>query len=65
MLEPNITINDAAATSDVLSAMLVALGCGSVPLIPSLLWLYLIFQRERRVPEADEPSAPSEPARQP
>ena len=65
MLEPNITINDAAATSNVLSAMLIALGCGSVLLVPSLLWLYLIFQRTRRVPAADGPSAPSEPARQP
>jgi cytochrome d ubiquinol oxidase subunit II len=63
MLEPDITINDAAATSEVLSAVLIALGCGSVLLVPSLFWLYLIFQRERRIPVADEPSAPNEPVR--
>lgn len=65
MLEPNITFNDAAATSDVLSAMLIALGCGSVLLVPSLLWLYLIFQRKRRVAATDEPRAPGPPAGQP
>ncbi|ORW07838.1 cytochrome d ubiquinol oxidase subunit II [Mycobacterium kyorinense] len=47
LLEPNITIDDAAANPAVLASMLITLGLGALLLVPSLLWLYLIFQRER------------------
>ncbi|MGH3390739.1 MAG: cytochrome d ubiquinol oxidase subunit II, partial [Actinomadura sp.] len=37
---------DAAAAHDaVLQAMFIALGAGAVLLLPSLAWLYLLFQR--------------------
>lgn len=47
LLEPNVTIDDAAANPAALSAMLLALGLGAVLLVPSLLWLYLVSQRQR------------------
>ncbi|GFG75944.1 cytochrome d ubiquinol oxidase subunit II [Mycobacterium botniense] len=47
LLVPDVTIGDAAANRAVLTAMLIALGCGALVLIPSLLWLFVIFQRQR------------------
>jgi cytochrome d ubiquinol oxidase subunit II len=44
----NVTIEAAAATSDVLWATLIALAAGALLLIPSLLWLFLLFQRGQR-----------------
>jgi cytochrome d ubiquinol oxidase subunit II len=46
ILEPGITVEDAAASDAVLVAVLISLGVGAVLLVPSLVWLYLLFQRE-------------------
>ena len=45
---PDATIIASAATPAVLSATLIALAVGAVLLIPSLLWLFLLFQRGQR-----------------
>jgi cytochrome d ubiquinol oxidase subunit II len=45
LLNPSLTITAAAATRTVLSATLVSLGIGAVLLVPSLTWLYVLFQR--------------------
>jgi cytochrome d ubiquinol oxidase subunit II len=44
-LLPGTTLADAAATDAVLAASLGALGVGALLLVPSLAWLYVIFQR--------------------
>jgi cytochrome bd ubiquinol oxidase subunit II len=45
VLLPGVTVDDAAATDAVLDASLGALAVGAVILLPSLWWLYRIFQR--------------------
>jgi cytochrome d ubiquinol oxidase subunit II len=45
VLLPGVTVHDAAATDAVLGASLGALAVGAVILLPSLWWLYRIFQR--------------------
>jgi cytochrome d ubiquinol oxidase subunit II len=45
MLEPGLTIQAAAAGRATLQAMLAALGVGAVLLVPSLAWLFILFQR--------------------
>ena len=45
MLQPNLTIAQAVATRPVLMATLICLSVGSALLVPSLAWLYLLFQR--------------------
>jgi cytochrome bd ubiquinol oxidase subunit II len=45
LLTPGLTISGAAAGRPVLLATLVSLAAGAVLLIPSLTWLYLLFQR--------------------
>jgi len=45
VLQPHLTISAAAATHSVLVAVLVSMAAGAVLLVPSLVWLYLIFQR--------------------
>jgi cytochrome d ubiquinol oxidase subunit II len=45
MLEPNVTVTASAAQDSVLAATLIALAVGAALLIPSLLWLYQLFQR--------------------
>ena len=47
MLEPGLTIQEAAAGRATLQAMLLALGVGALLLVPSLAWLFVLFQRER------------------
>jgi cytochrome d ubiquinol oxidase subunit II len=44
-LLPGVDVAQAAATDAVLGASLAALGVGAVLLVPSLWWLYAIFQR--------------------
>jgi cytochrome bd ubiquinol oxidase subunit II len=44
---PGVGIDSAAAAPVVLRTTLIALAIGAVALIPSLTWLYLLFQRER------------------
>jgi cytochrome d ubiquinol oxidase subunit II len=45
MLEPDVTVAEAAASSAVLTATLAALGVGAVLLVPSMLWLFALTQR--------------------
>lgn len=45
LLNPGLTIGGAAADRPVLVATIVSLGIGAVLIIPSLAWLYLLFQR--------------------
>jgi cytochrome d ubiquinol oxidase subunit II len=44
VLDPGLTISQAAANHTVLDAVLLSLGVGAVLLVPSLAWLYLLFQ---------------------
>jgi cytochrome d ubiquinol oxidase subunit II len=48
LLDPYLTIDQAAAPSSVLSATLISLGFGSLLLVPSMTLLFVIFQREHR-----------------
>lgn len=50
MLAPDTTVADAAAHASVLGPSLVALAVGAVLLVPSLLWLYALFQRPPQQP---------------
>jgi cytochrome d ubiquinol oxidase subunit II len=45
LLQPDLTITDAAANRTVLDAVLLSLAAGAVILLPSLTWLYRLFQR--------------------
>ncbi|MGH3846432.1 MAG: cytochrome d ubiquinol oxidase subunit II [Pseudonocardiaceae bacterium] len=47
----DVTITASAATPAVLLAMLIALAVGAALLIPSLLWLFMLFQRGQRADE--------------
>ncbi|MFI6521917.1 cytochrome d ubiquinol oxidase subunit II [Spirillospora sp. NPDC050679] len=49
-LLPGVRVEDAAATGTVLNATLACLAVGALLLLPSLWWLYAIFQR-RQEPE--------------
>jgi len=53
VLQPHLTISAAAATDSVLVAVLVSMAAGAVLLVPSLVWLYLIFQRTELPTEQD------------
>jgi cytochrome d ubiquinol oxidase subunit II len=48
MLDPYLTIEQAAAPPRVLAATLVSLGFGSLLLVPSMALLFVLFQREHR-----------------
>jgi cytochrome d ubiquinol oxidase subunit II len=52
LLTPGLTIGGAAAERPVLTATLISLAAGAVLLVPSLAWLYLLFQRP---PARDSP----------
>jgi cytochrome d ubiquinol oxidase subunit II len=52
-LLPGTTIDEAAADPAVLGATLIALGVGGLFLLPSLTWLYVLFQRSEGSPTAD------------
>ncbi len=52
VLPPRATVSDVQSTPAVLDATLVALAAGAVLLVPSLIWLYTLFQREEAVPSA-------------
>jgi cytochrome bd ubiquinol oxidase subunit II len=45
LLNPGLTISQAAADRSVLIATLVSLAAGAVLFVPSLAWLYILFQR--------------------
>jgi cytochrome d ubiquinol oxidase subunit II len=51
ILTPQLTIDAAAAHHTTLVTMLVTLILGSLLLVPSLAWLFVLFQREQRTPE--------------
>jgi cytochrome bd ubiquinol oxidase subunit II len=54
LLEPNVTATATASQNPVLSATLISLAIGAVLLVPSLWWLYSLFQHEpepRRPPD--------------
>ena len=48
ILVPSVRIADAAAPSGTLSAIVASLSVGAVLFVPALLWLFVLFQRERR-----------------
>jgi cytochrome d ubiquinol oxidase subunit II len=43
-----LNLDASAAQGTVLQAVFIALGAGAVVLLPSLAWLYILFQREPR-----------------
>jgi cytochrome d ubiquinol oxidase subunit II len=45
MLEPGLTIQQAAAGRATMTALLVSMGIGALLLVPSMTWLFVIFQR--------------------
>ena len=45
LLEPGLSIEDAAGAHSTLGAMLAVLGFGSVLLLPALVWLFVLVQR--------------------
>jgi cytochrome bd ubiquinol oxidase subunit II len=47
MLERSLTVSTAAAPPATLKALVVSLAVGALLLIPSLAWLFVLFQRER------------------
>ncbi len=57
MLPPSVTVAGSASQSSVLTASLAALAVGAVLLVPSLFWLYALFQRR------PAPAYPGEGAR--
>jgi cytochrome bd-type quinol oxidase subunit 2 len=50
LLDPGMTIAPGAASGSVLRATLISLGIGAVLLVPSLTWLYVLFQRPNSAP---------------
>lgn len=62
LLEPSltitITITTAAATHEVLVATAISMGVGAGILIPSLTWLYTLFQRAPDPPESKHVTQP-------
>ncbi len=50
LLDPGMTITQGAASGSVLRATLICLGIGAVLLVPSLTWLYVLFQRPNSAP---------------
>jgi cytochrome d ubiquinol oxidase subunit II len=47
VLEPSLTVAAAAAPRATLEALVVSLAIGAALLVPSLAWLFILFQRER------------------
>jgi cytochrome d ubiquinol oxidase subunit II len=45
LLNPELTLSQAAAEPAVMRAILVSLGIGAIILIPSLIWLYTLFSK--------------------
>jgi cytochrome d ubiquinol oxidase subunit II len=55
LLRGRLTIAAAAAQHSVLMATLICLAAGAVLLIPSLTWLYVLFQRSGPPPARGVP----------
>jgi cytochrome d ubiquinol oxidase subunit II len=62
MLVGSVTIAEAAAGRATLQAMLVALAIGTVLVVPSLVWLYVLFQRHPGGAEAADALMPQAPS---
>jgi cytochrome d ubiquinol oxidase subunit II len=60
ILVPDVTIEEAATGRATLEAMLIAIAVGAVFLVPSLIYLYVLFQRSPPTP-APDPAEPSTP----
>lgn len=60
-VEPRLTIAAAAARPEVLVATLISLGVGAVILVPSLAWLYVLFQRPPPPPPGRQSCAAAPP----
>ncbi|MEU6095175.1 cytochrome d ubiquinol oxidase subunit II [Streptomyces sp. NPDC047079] len=54
MLPPSVTVGASASEPSVLGTSLAALAVGAVLLIPSLLWLYGLFQRRPAAARAED-----------
>jgi cytochrome d ubiquinol oxidase subunit II len=63
VLQPGVTIAQAAAGDAVLIAVLTSLAVGAVLLVPSLTWLYVLFQRQPGNLDTDSGRAPTESRR--
>jgi cytochrome d ubiquinol oxidase subunit II len=48
VLNTHLTLTGAAALPSVLKATLISLGVGTVILVPSLIWLYVLFQKSEQ-----------------
>jgi cytochrome d ubiquinol oxidase subunit II len=48
LIEPDLTVHNAAAPEQVLRMVLIALGSGAILLLPSLAFLYRLFKTSRR-----------------
>ena len=51
VIEPDLTLHNAAAPANVLRAVLVAIAIGAAVLLPSLAWLFSIFKGSRAAAE--------------
>ena len=58
MLPPHVTVSDAAAGPEVLHATLATVIVGMVLLVPSLLWLFTLFQRTHQPQPGGGSAAP-------
>jgi cytochrome d ubiquinol oxidase subunit II len=65
LLQPGLTIAQARAEHAVLVATLISLGVGAALLVPSLAWLYALFQRPAATPAAALSRRPDQPGRGP
>ena len=54
LIRPNITIANSAAPDNVAAAIDIALGCGAIVLIPSLMVLFTVFNRTQGVTQAEQ-----------
>jgi cytochrome bd ubiquinol oxidase subunit II len=54
LIRPGNTITSSAAPDNVAGAIDVALGCGAIVLIPSLMVLFAVFKRTQGVPQQEQ-----------
>jgi cytochrome d ubiquinol oxidase subunit II len=54
LIRPDITIANSAAPDNVAAAIDVALGCGAIVLIPSLMVLFTVFKRTQGANQAEQ-----------
>jgi cytochrome bd ubiquinol oxidase subunit II len=61
LLEPSLTIEEAAAGRATLEAVLISLSVGALFLVPSLVWLFVLIQRGGTGADAGRPAGPPTP----